>query len=101
MRQQTKEQISRLHQDGYNVTAIAAMTGVPPGTVRSHLRRRSDTVHPVTCPQCGNAVKRSLGHPNKKILLRPLPYGVVEQPSRKGQQNGILHPGLPPMWKGV
>jgi endogenous inhibitor of DNA gyrase (YacG/DUF329 family) len=67
MRQQTKEQISRLHHDGYNVTAIAAMTGVPPGTVRSHLRRRSDTVHPMTCPQCGTAVKRSLGHPNKKF----------------------------------
>jgi rRNA maturation endonuclease Nob1 len=70
MRQQTqhtKKQIIGLYQDGYSVTAIAAMTGVPPGTVRSHLRRRSDAVHSKLCPQCGSAVKRSPGHPNKKF----------------------------------
>ncbi|MBR2418504.1 MAG: RNA polymerase subunit sigma-70 [Clostridia bacterium] len=64
---QDKTAINEMRLKGYKPSAIAAVLGIPPGTVRSYIHRHPDMPNTKLCKHCGKPVPQNIGHKEKKF----------------------------------
>ena len=59
--------LNNLRLRGYQPSAIAAVLGVPPGTVRSYIHRHPDIPNTKSCKHCGKPVLQNATSKEKKF----------------------------------
>ena len=66
MTEKQKKQIDACRENGLTISATAAKTGLPLGTVKSYCRRKEQEMQPDPyCKFCGAALTQTEGHRQK------------------------------------